>query len=191
MKISAENSGVYLATLEIEDAQAISKNINDPDVITGINNPAIHYPYTIDDAIQFIRFSELRYGGGEEIHMGIHLSGNGLIGLCAVFGIDKNNRKAEIGYWLGKRHWGKGYAKGALRLLLGFCFGELNLNRVYAKVLVRNERSKGLLGSLGFSNEGIEKDAIFRDGEFLDEVRFSLLKKDYAGDAKIDVVDYK
>ena len=134
MRISAKGSDVYLSTLNTNDAQSICESINDPEVIAGISNPVIHYPYTIDDATQFIRLSMLKYDSKEEFHMGVRARNGNLVGLCAIFNIDRENRKAEVGYWLGRQHWGKGYAKGAMHLLLAFGFGELNLNRIHAKL---------------------------------------------------------
>jgi [ribosomal protein S5]-alanine N-acetyltransferase len=191
MKISSDGFKVYLSTLTTADAESIELNINDPDVVAGINNPNVHYPYKVEDAMQFIGYSMIKYDAGEEFHVAIRLANdNQLVGLCALFNLDRSNNRAEIGYWLGKSHWGKGYAKEALRLLMSFGFGKLELNKIYAKALVGNERSIGLLGSLGFSNEGIEKEEVFRDGKFLDEARLSMLKRDFKNGVNV-VVTYE
>jgi RimJ/RimL family protein N-acetyltransferase len=119
-----------------------------------------------------------KYLLGEEFHLGIILD-NELIGLCGLASIDSANKKAELGYWIGKNYWGNGYGKEAVRLMAHFCFSELKLNKIYAKVLTNNERSIKLLGKLGFCNEGKSREDIYHMGSFLDDYTFSLLKIDY------------
>ena len=60
MRIFGAGSSVHLETLSAGDARAISDNINDPEIIAGINNPSVHHPYTIEDAMRFIGFSLMR-----------------------------------------------------------------------------------------------------------------------------------
>ena len=190
MKISAKDFRVYLSSLTTEDAEAIEININDPEVISGINNPDVHSPYLVEHAMLFIGATMLKYETREEFHFGVRLLNGEFIGMCALFNIDNLNRKCEIGYWLGKKHWGNGYAKEAIKLLMGFGFSELSLNKISAKTLVGNARSIKLLGSLGFVNEGTSRKEIFRMDEFLDESNFGILSSEYTG-IDIDVVDYK
>jgi RimJ/RimL family protein N-acetyltransferase len=190
MMISYGNLKVYLNTLSAEDAKPIEENINDPEVIAGISNPTVVYPYLSEHAEKFIEFAIHKYLLREEFHLGIHLVSGELIGMCAIFNIDNVNRNAEIGYWVGKKHWRQGYAKESLRLAISFCFNMLKLHRVYAKVLTGNVGSIKLLESLKFSNEGIGREDAFQMGKFQDEFRFGLLEQEFA-QLDIDVVDYQ
>ena len=55
-----------------------------------------------------------------------------IIGTSTLFHLDSSNQRAEIGYALGRAHWGKGYAQEALKALLGYAFGVLDLQRIKA-----------------------------------------------------------
>ncbi|MGI0100927.1 MAG: GNAT family N-acetyltransferase [Candidatus Micrarchaeaceae archaeon] len=154
MMISSKGSKVYLSPICTDDADAIVENINDMAVIGALGNPSISYPYTRDNALGFIAFASQKYATAEEFHMGIRVSGTGLVGVCGLFNMSMHDRHSEIGYWLGKRHWGNGYASGALRLLIGFGFRTLDLERIHAQTLKDNERSIRLLKSIGFRHVG-------------------------------------
>lgn len=63
--------------------------------------------------------------------------------------------------------------------MLGFGFRELGLNKIYAKVLTYNERSIKLLESLKFYREGTNREDVLHMGMFLDDLTFSMLKRNY------------
>jgi RimJ/RimL family protein N-acetyltransferase len=98
--------------------------------------------------------------------------------------------RADIGYWIGRRHWEKGYGKEAVRLMLHFAFETLRLNRICAKVLVGNERSIRLLGALGFKKEGTAREEVFHMGKFMDDDSFGIVRSEYADNARISVEGY-
>ncbi len=188
MKVSAKGFSIYLNTPTIDDAEAIRENANDREI--AINVPNIPNPYGIENALQFIGFAIQKYELKEDFHMCIRLLNGEFIGLCALVNIDKLNRKAELGYWVGAKYRGKGFAKEALRLIIGFGFSYLDLNRIYAKVLVHNERSVNLLNSLNFRKEGTNRDDVFHDGRFMDDVIFGVLKREYKDGIGVIVEDY-
>jgi RimJ/RimL family protein N-acetyltransferase len=185
LRISAEGLRVYLETPTMNDATSIVEIANDKEILAMI--PAMPDPYGRNEAVQFISFAEQRLLLADDFHMCVRLPGGELAGMCAIANIDRINRKAELGYWLGKRYWGHGYSKEAVRIMLGFGFTELGLNRVYAKSLPENERSVKLLKSVGFGLEGTEKEDVFSGGKFLDNLIFGILKSSYRDDIHISV----
>lgn len=76
---------------------------------------------------------------------------------------------------------GKGYGREALTLLLDFGFGTLNLHKIHLKVFTRNEPAIALYRSLGFIEEGLLRDEVYRNGEYLDEMVMSLLDGEWRG----------
>lgn len=187
MQISSDGFGVYLSNIGKNDADTIESNGNDSEISS--NMPSIPYPYKREDILTFIDFATYKYLNREEYHLAIRLIDGALIGLCALANIDMLNRKAELGYWLGRRHWGKGYAKEAIRLMLHLGFEELKLNRIYAKVLTNNERSIGLLSSLKFHREGLNREDVLHMGKFVDDYTFSMLKKDYTHKEDVTITE--
>ena len=66
---------------------------------------------------------------------------NALIGTTTLYNLDFSNRRAEMGYALGREHWGQGYMAEALQALLAYCFDVLDLRRIEADVDPRNAAS--------------------------------------------------
>ena len=114
------------------------------------------------------------------LRLGIELAATGeLLGTCALWGINAQCRRAEVGYILSPRCWGHGYMHEALSALLDYAFTELNLNRVEADTDPRNERSARLLDRLGFSKEGLFRERCIVDGEISDAAMYGLLRREW------------
>lgn len=92
---------------------------------------------------------------------------------------DVNKYTAEIGYWLGEPYWGKGIMTEAIRLKCKQVFETTETNRIFAAVFGFNKASAKILEKNGFQFEGISREAVFKDGEFCDELRYGLLKKEF------------
>lgn len=188
MRISAENFRVYLATPDFGDAKAIRDNADNPAI--ALNSPGIPSPYSIENALQFIDFAKHKHASGEEFHTCIRLLNGNILGLCALANIESANAQAEIGYILGMEHWGKGYAKEAVELIIGFGFLRLNLSTICAKVPVYNGRSIRLLRSLGFRKSGAIKESSMHDGGLVEEFLFSMHKENYRDGIDITIEGY-
>lgn len=86
---------------------------------------------------------------------------------------------AEIGYWIGKPYWGKGYASEAARLVIDYAFNTLELNRIEAHAMVENVGSSRVLHKLGMQEEGYHPQLIKRWGEFKDVKTYGLLREQW------------
>ena len=85
------------------------------------------------------------------------------------------NRRAEVGFILGREAWGHGYAREALQLaVIGFA-GANGVRKLAARTHLGNRRSEALLEKLGFTEEGLLRGHILRDGERRDCRLFGLL----------------
>ena len=104
---------------------------------------------------------------------------NRIIGTCTLFHLDPDNRRAEIGYALGSENWGKGYMGDALKLLLNFCFDNLNLHRLEADVDPQNTASIKVLERLGFQREGYLRERWLVGGNVQDSLFYGLLKNEW------------
>jgi len=64
----------------------------------------------------------------------------------------------EVGYWIGREHWGRGYARAALRLLLE----EVTERPVFAHVALDNIGSRRVVEHCGFTlvDEVIAQDGV-------------------------------
>ncbi len=102
-----------------------------------------------------------------------------VIGTCTLHELNEQCRRAEIGYALGSRSWGRGYMHEALAALLGYAFAELDLNRVEADIDPRHVPSARSLERLGFEKEGYLRERWIVDGEVSDTALYGLLRSDW------------
>lgn len=114
------------------------------------------------------------------LRLGIESAVSGkLLGTCALWGINAQCRRAEIGYILDSRVWGQGYMREALSALLHYAFTKLDLNRIEADSDPRNERSTRLLVRFGFSQEGLFRERCIVEGEISDAAMYGLLRREW------------
>jgi ribosomal-protein-alanine N-acetyltransferase len=92
----------------------------------------------------------------------------GTVGLRPLSGAG-NRCNAEIGYWLGEAFWRRGLAGDAVRQVTDWGFAALpHLTRIYAPIYSRNEGSQAVARHCGFVREGVQKQAIIKNGEVID-----------------------
>jgi ribosomal-protein-alanine N-acetyltransferase len=100
------------------------------------------------------------------------------IGNISLQNINWIDRNAEIAFLLGeKKYWGKGIMLDAGALLIKHAFDSLNLHRVYCGTSSLNIGMQKLAKKLGMIQEGHRKDALFKNGEFLDIIEFGVINK--------------
>lgn len=102
-----------------------------------------------------------------------------LIGGVTLFSINRAQGRADIGYVLGSTHWGNGYAREAVALVLDYAFDTLGLRRVEADIDPRNASSCKLAERLGFVREGLLRERWEVAGEVCDTAMYGLLAKDW------------
>ena len=181
MKIYSDGYRVYLGSLAHGHATALSEIGNDAEIAHDIAAPGeFPSPYKEENAIEFIKYANDTLDEGVEYHFGIFLKKDStLIGVVGFMHVDRVNKKAELGYWIGKRYQGHGYATEALGIILHFGFLNLGLERVYAQTFSFNEGSKRLLEHIGFTLEGrLRKNTLLDEG-FIDDYVYGLLKGEF------------
>lgn len=102
-----------------------------------------------------------------------------VIGTCTLFHLDRDNRRAEVGFALGRPWWGQGLMAEGLTTLLDFCFEGLELRRLEADVDPHNRASIRLLERLGFRCEGLLRERWNVGGALQDSALYGLLAREY------------
>jgi RimJ/RimL family protein N-acetyltransferase len=102
-----------------------------------------------------------------------------LIGSVTLFHPDFTHRRAEIGYALGRAHWGQGYMQETLKAVLTYAFEVLEFHRIEADVDPRNSASIRTLERLGFQREGYLRERWQVNGEIQDALFYGLLRPDW------------
>lgn len=156
---------VRLRRLTIVDAPALADEANDPLVARTLRDYFPH-PYSVDDALRFIETAEEHT---DPVTQFVIEADGEVAGVMGVFvGEDVMRRNGEIGYWLGRRWWGRGIATEAVRQVCDYGFGTLKLDRVYAEVFGNNPASVRVLEKAGFCLEYRLPAVIVKDGDVLD-----------------------
>jgi len=96
------------------------------------------------------------------------------IGLISLNNIDRRNRKATFGYYIGDLN----YSIIAGRIhpyLYNYVFSELGLNKLYAEVMDGNESMMKMHHYYGFTHTATFKEHVFKHGQFIDVEYFELL----------------
>lgn len=88
-------------------------------------------------------------------------------------------QSAQIGYWMGEEHAGKGYMGAAIRLMLEHGFGVMRLNRIEAACIPDNERSIRVLEKAGFRREGLLRSYLRINGAWRDHLLYAITADDY------------
>jgi RimJ/RimL family protein N-acetyltransferase len=81
---------------------------------------------------------------------------------------------------------GKGYAKGAVRLLVGYLFAGYPVERIIAFTEQENLPAQRVLGGCGFQQEGRLRRSIFRDGQWRDILIYGILRGECPGQDDIE-----
>lgn len=118
---------------------------------------------------------EYRRGGGPAFAIRSRETAE-TIGQIRFINWSSANREAEVGYWIRRKHWGRGHGTEALRLACQFGFRTMGLHRIEAIVVVGNRRSRRALEKVGFRMEGLSRQVSRIGSRWQDEWRFGLLR---------------
>jgi RimJ/RimL family protein N-acetyltransferase len=97
------------------------------------------------------------------------------VGTFLIFKHDESARRAEVGYVLGRTHWGTGLMHEALQAVAAQAFGPLGLRRLEAEVDPVNVASTRVLERAGFVREGLLRQRWLRDQRPYDVAIYGLL----------------
>ena len=163
-----------LRALEKNDLPYFVRWINDPEVRHFM---MARYPLSMTE--------EENWWEGFVARKGDHIfaieAGDGTyIGNIGLHDVERESRRAMLGIIIGeKAYWGQGYGSDAIRTLLGWAFGYLNLNRVYLTTYAYNERAIRCYLKCGFRHEGTMRQARYVDGQYYDELMMGILRDEF------------
>lgn len=151
-----------LRPLTVADAPALLEARSDPDVMRYWDWPP---QSTVGEIAAIIRDHDAEIAEGTVMWWAVALSPDGpAIGECDLSEIDRQHRRAELGFLFRRSAWGKGYAREAAEAVIAHAFGPLGLERLWARAHAGNDASSRLLVRLGFAYEGTLHAHVLRDG---------------------------
>ncbi len=112
----------------------------------------------VEDTRAFINRALRDHQRDEGIHTGIWHEGS-LVGVIDLFKVDRANGSAEVGYWLAPRHRGRGIMTRCCAAIVDHGLRIVGLNRVEIRIVVGNDESEAIPRRLGFTLEGMLREA--------------------------------
>lgn len=137
----------------------------------------IPHPYTRVHAVGWLRMHHRTHIEGRGPTYAITCDGQ-LIGATGLM-LERAHERAELGYWIGKTYWNRGYATEAARALVDHGFDALKLERIFAGHYNANPASGVVLKRLGMTHEGIQRRHVRRFGVWHDVEMFGVLRTEW------------
>lgn len=159
---------LLLRPFDLADAPAVQRLAGEREIAS--TTSTIPHPYPDGAAEEWIAsHTEMRANDEATIFAVTLRASAELLGACGLH-TRQAGATAELGYWIGKPFWGRGYATEAARAVLSYGFDTLGFHRVFAMAYSRNPTSSRVLEKVGMRWEGrlrehIEKWGVFEDAE--------------------------
>ena len=164
---------LILRPFTISDVNDVFEYASDPEWGEYLVN--VPQPFAFEDAEKFVvRFSNTT--SWEKIPMFAIVFNDKVIGEIYLNDLDLQNKQAELGYSLSHIYWGKGLTQEAARAVIDWAFQTYNLNKIYAILDPRNERSLRVLEKLGMVQEGLLRNHKIWQDEVRDVSYYGILR---------------
>lgn len=140
---------------------------------------SVPHPYADGMAEEWISRHRSEFQRGEALNFALVLRGGGeLCGSCGLM-INARDANAELGYWIGRPYWGRGYATEAAREVVRYGFEQLWLHRIHAAHFGTNPASGRVLTKTGMTYEGTRREHHRKWGDYEDRVEYGLLVEEW------------
>ncbi|MSP23713.1 MAG: N-acetyltransferase [Myxococcales bacterium] len=142
--------------------------------------PWVPYQQDIESARRFAEASELDWDHGRALRFTIRERASGsLLGVVGLEACVAMHRSCALGYWLKKDAAGRGLMTEAAGACLEFAFRVGRFHRVRVAAATDNHASLRVIARLGFRFEGVERQAEFCHGRWLDHATFGMLEHEW------------
>lgn len=165
-----------LRELRPSDAPSLFAMLTTNEVSRFISPP----PSTVEGFERFILWAIRQRAAGAYACFAVTVGGSDTaIGIFQVRQLDPTFATAEWGFAIGSPFWGTGVFIEAARLVATFAFKTIGVHRLEARAAVRNGRGNGALRKLGAVQEGVMRQSFRRNGEYLDQVLWSIVAEEW------------
>lgn len=165
---------ISLRRWRTEDSNILAEICNDGDVQRYLLLSIL--PYTVDDACSFIEYAKRCESEGGEQCFAVVLDGLVIGSVSYTIQTGCHSNSASVGYYIGKRYWGKGYMSRALNLIIDKIFENPSVDIIYAEIFAENGSSARVLEKCGFICEGTLRKAVVKGREVHDAKLYALVR---------------
>ncbi len=171
-----EGPRITLREPRASDAMSLFSLLSTEDVSRFISPP----PPTVEGFERYVAWSQRQRAAGQYVCFAIVPRGHETpIGLIHVRALGPGFGTADWGFAIASEFWGSGIFAEAAELVLDFAFDVLRTHRLEARAALCNGRGNGAMKKLGAEREGVLRHAFFRNGDYLDQVLWSILQEDW------------
>ncbi len=151
------------------DLDSLVKYANNLNVAKWLTNGFPH-PYTREDGKAYLSMIE---NDNPVKVFAIEVNGEA-VGSIGIFPqSDIHEKNAEIGYWLAEEYWGQEIITKAIIEIVDYGFQTFDIVRIFARPFSTNLKSQRVLEKAGFMLEARLEKALFKNGEFMDELIYA------------------
>jgi ribosomal-protein-serine acetyltransferase len=140
--------------------------------------PWVDHSHSTEDTRRFITGALSQYHANRGPNGAIWLDG-AIVGSVGCHPIDWANHACSIGYWLDSGQQGKGIISKCCAALIDYLFDEMKLHRVVIQCGVGNTKSCAIPKRLGFTREGVTREAEWVNDRWVDLIVWGMLEQDW------------
>ena len=169
---------VRLRELRASDAPSLFAMLTTEEVSRFISPP----PTTVEGFERFIAWTLRMRDLGTYACFAVTMpNSDTAVGIFQLRQLEPGFGTAEWGFALGSAFWGSGAFTDAAELLVRFAFEMVGVHRLEARAAVKNGRGNGALRKIGAVQEGVLRRSFLKNGEYHDQVLWSMLDEDWFG----------
>ncbi len=169
--------GCWLRLLEESDAQELYAVID-----ANRDHLARWMPWadgqTLQDTLAFIQRTREQLASNDGVQTAV-IEDRRIVGVIGFHGVSWQHRSTSVGYWLAESAQSRGTMTHAVKTLVDHAFGTWRLHRVEIRAAVDNTRSRAIPERLGFTQEGVAREAEQVDDRYVNLAVYSMLAGDW------------
>ena len=143
------------------------------------NTMTIPHPYPDGEAERWIGTHQPKFDEGKAAVFAVTLRDSDVLVGAIGLSIKREHSHAEMGYWIGKPYWNKGYATESTQALLRYGFETLDLNRIFGHHMTKNPPSGRVMQKIGMTYEGTLPQHIRKGDGFEDLAIYGITRNQY------------
>jgi ribosomal-protein-alanine N-acetyltransferase len=170
------NAMVTVRELRTSDAAPLFAALSTEQVSRFISPP----PPNVRAFEQFIAWTHRQREAGQYVCFAVVPRGSDVaVGLFQIRALEPSFATAEWGFAIAVEFWGSGIFVDAARAVIDFAFSMVGVHRLEARAVVQNGRGNGALRKLGAVPEGVLRRSFLKNGEYLDQRLWTLLREEW------------
>lgn len=171
--MNLQGNDIHLRALEVADINFLYQLENDQSLWHVSNTLTPFSRYALE---QYIANSHLDIFEIKQLRLVIEHNKKP-VGCIDLFDFDPQHHRAGVGIVIAKEYESRGFAFEALKIIVKFAFGLLQMHQLYANITVDNEKSINLFEKANFVKTGEKIDWVFTQGNYKNEYCYQLINK--------------